>query len=137
MRKVILMTLLAIISINANAVGEWVTIGRDGAHSVTVYVAPATIRKAGSRVKIWSLYDGDLGKYILNYKNYKPFMSIKMQTEYDCKERKGRTLATIAYSKNMGRGESHDIKDFNPEKWATVMPDTMDERQIGYACGKR
>jgi hypothetical protein len=137
MRKVIFITLLAIVSINANATGEWVKIGRDSPHSVTVYVAPATIRKADGHVKMWSLYDGDLGKYIFNYKNYKPFMSIKMQTEYDCKEEKGRTLATLAYSKKMGRGDSYDIKDFNPEKWSTVIPDTMDERQFRFACGKR
>lgn len=53
MHKAILMILLAVVS--SSAVAEWVQFG--GNETITIYVDPATIHKAGNMVKMWFLYD--------------------------------------------------------------------------------
>jgi len=53
MRKAILMMLLAMAS--GNAAAEWVKVAET--HRSVIYVNPASIRKVGHIVKMWSLAD--------------------------------------------------------------------------------
>lgn len=53
MRKAIVMLLLVVVSGSAGA--AWVKI--DGTDDETTYADPATIRKAGNMVKMWSRFD--------------------------------------------------------------------------------
>src|SRR5665647_2349544 len=100
MHKAILMMLLAVVSSSATA--EWVGVSGDEAGTFTVYVNPATIRRAdNNKVKMWDLYDYKTGKEIAG----KTFMSVESQSEYDCKEKQQRILYTTTHSENMGRGE--------------------------------
>jgi len=129
MRKAILMMLLAVVS--GSAVAEWVVVGRT--ETRTVYIDPATIRKAGNRVKMWSLDDA------LNKVDYvagvKPFMSTKEQVEYDCKEEQSRTLYIYFHSGNMGGGEVVYVQSDIGE-WTPVAPGSIGNTLLRIACGK-
>ena len=130
MRKAILMLLLAIMS--SDAMAEWARVGTASNETVTFYADPATIRKTGSRVKMWSLSD---------YKTVRQsrgmqFMSMMEQNEYDCKEEKSRTLYISVHSENMGRGNIVHNDDETSD-WSPVLPSSIIESLWKFACGKR
>ena len=131
MNNVILMMLLAFVS--SSAMAEWVEIGSSEDGAMTVYANPATLRKVVSKVKMWDLGDYKTANDAGNGKQY---MSIKGQTEYNCKEEQYRTLYLSFYSGNMGTGE---IIGTHPDakKWLPVMPDSLIEALWKFACRKR
>ena len=64
-------------------------------------------------------------------------MSFKSYGEDDCKEEQRRTLAFIAYSDNMGKGEvvyNSSEPDSAPKP---IVPDSMAEALWEMACGKK
>ena len=85
MKKLLLTLMLAVVS--SSAMAEWVEVGHANQQGVyiNVYADPATIRKSGNTVKMWSVYDYLEAK---NNPNLPTFRSIKRQEEYDCKEEK-------------------------------------------------
>lgn len=102
MHKATLMMLLAVMS--SSAVAEWVPVVGNETVGATAYADPATIRKTGNKVKMWDLLDyktaqGDAGMQ---------YMSMKAQTEYDCKEEQSRPLYLSFHSENMGKGKVVD-----------------------------
>jgi hypothetical protein len=80
------------------AYAEWVKVISPVSRNYTAYIDPDTIRRKGSLVKRWELYDfktiqtGERGS----------FFSFKQQMEYDCAEEQSRQLAIYAYSGQMG-----------------------------------
>lgn len=129
--------ILAVVSNNTFA--EWIVIGtNDGGD---VYADPVTIIKEGNQVKIWAL---------INYKmprvlgSLKPLMSMKIQTEFDCKDKQSRGLSFIAYAENMGGGKSEDMSgagisyiDANSKKWISIPPNGTGLVLSKLACGDR
>jgi hypothetical protein len=63
-------------------------------------------------------------------------MSIKSQEEFDCKEKKLRTIVYALHSVNMGEGEAI-FSDSNPGKWEPVLPDSKMEKFLKIACGEK
>lgn len=129
MRKVILMLLLAIVS--SSAMADWVAV--DHNKYATGYANPATIIKDGNIVKMWTLVDC---KRMTLFIGGSPFMSIKSQEEFDCKEKKLRTIVYALHSVNMGEGEAI-FSDSNPGKWEPVLPDSKMEKFLKIACGEK
>ena len=78
MRKAILMMLLAVVS--SSAAAAWIEIGLDDDGTTTAYANPTTILKAGNRVKMWVLLELKTAKITAAGE---PYMSSKMQNEYD------------------------------------------------------
>ena len=116
---------------SSSAMAEWVAI--DTAVGSTYYANPNTIRKSGSKVKMWTLIDynttqvGGTGD---------KFLSLKFQDENDCKEEQSRILYFSWHSKNMGRGDIV-YSNAKPDKnWRPVVPDSASESLWKYACGK-
>lgn len=128
MRKAILL-LLAVVS--SSAAAEWVKVGESDAYSY--YIDPATIRKNGNITKLWSLFDYLAADKLPDGSSY---LSLKKQSEYDCKEEKYRMLATSAHSKNMGGGVVV-FYHTDPLQWRPVSPSSVDEILWEIACGKR
>lgn len=62
-----------------------------------LYIDPETLIKDGSFRRIWHLTD-------LN-KPADGVLSMRSLVEYDCKEKRARTLELLAYSGSMGGGE--------------------------------
>lgn len=129
MRKIILMILLAVVC--SSEAAEWVKVvsSKDAA----VYANPATIRKAGNKVKMWELYDFETAQTNPNGKTY---LSLMVQSEYDCKEEQERSLAFSAYSEKMRDGEVISAVSNNDAKWQPVIPGSNSVTLWKIACGK-
>lgn len=131
MRKVILITLLAVVS--GSAMAEWVRIATTG--SQTIYADTATIRKKDNRVKMWFLNDFQNIQTIQIGNKPVPFMSTMMQIECDCDEEKTRILFTSLHAKNMSKGgEVTKATDLND--WEPVQPGSGYEVAWQFACRK-
>lgn len=127
MSKFIWMVLLTVMS--GSAMAEWVKV--DIGENNNGYADLATIRKNGDMVKMWILFDFKT----VQKPGAKPFMSIKRQEEYDCKEEQSRTLFSSHYSKNMAYGET--VYTFSePDKWTPVSPGSVGESFLQIACEK-
>lgn len=131
MRKTILLMLLAVVS--SSAAAAWVEFGRYDDGNTIGYTDPATIRKEGSMAKMWALLDF---KTVQVSAKGKPFMSARMQSEYDCKEPKMRVLYSAIHSENMAAGRAV-ASTSEPGKWRPVLPDSTLEDLRKFACGQR
>ena len=129
MRKTFLTMLLAIVS--SSAVAGWINVG--GNEIYIAYADPATIRKSGNMVKMRNLADF---KMVQPSDKGKPFMSQKMQSEYDCKEKRTRLLYFTWYSGNMSKGEIV-LSGPGPSEWEPVTPLSVNAILWKFACGKR
>ncbi len=128
MKKPLLILMLAVVS--SSAMAEWVWVTGSFEEATMIYANPATIRKKGNIVKLWTLTDYKVAKRLSD----KKYMSSKEQYQYDCKEERSRLLTVTAFSKNMGKGEV--VGTGGPTEWDSVMPDSLDEASWKFACGK-
>jgi len=97
MRKVILMIVLAFVS--NSAIAKWVKF-EDAGSSINYY-DPTNISYENYKAKAWFLYDF---KKQINESNGRSFISMNWQYEFDCVEKKSRTLSIVFYPKKMGEG---------------------------------
>jgi len=129
MRKAALMILLVVLSNRAMA--EWIAVDRD--ESEAAYADSATIRKAGTKVKMWVLYDfttDQATSYVVPYK------SIRWHQEFDCKDERARSLYHALHSGNMGGGDV--IRTISsPSAWEPIAPGTRGGMLWKIACGKK
>lgn len=128
MRKVILMTLLFIMSSSATA--EWAKVGSN--EKATIYVDSSSIQRKGKMAKMWHLVDFITPKKDMG----EEYMSTKDQNEYDCNEKKLRRRAFSEHSKNMGGGDVVYSDSFTT-KWSEVTPESGIQILWETACGKR
>jgi hypothetical protein len=141
MRNAIFMLLLASVSNGAVAVlgqvegngmaAEWIETGRSDI--CIVYSSPVTIGREGDLVKIWELLDHK-APYLLA--NGKPHLSIKRQSEYDCKQSQWRTLSLSFYSGHMATGELV-YSSADPDNWHPIPMGSVGDALMQFACGKR
>lgn len=126
-QKAIFLLLLAVVS--NSAVAKWVEVG--ATPIFTAYADPATIHKAGRKVKMWDAMDFSITQTAVG----KQFRSIQSQREFDCNESSIRLLYSRFYTRQMGNGDvvltSNIVRD-----WAPVSPDSIDEILWKFACGK-
>jgi hypothetical protein len=127
--KVRLLLLLAVASNSAAA--AWVEVSDDEAD--TFYADPATIRKAGNMVKMWTLIDFKTVQVIGKGKSY---LSMRRKAEYDCKEEQARTVYLSWHPGNMSGGDAVH-SDADPGKWRPVPPGSVTEILWKIACGKQ
>lgn len=108
---------------------KWTGVG--GTESQNFYADLTTIRKTGNRVKMWSLLDLKVADTTLS----KPYLSMKMHNEYDCKLEQYRFLSSSNYSENMGSGDevfrNATVADWNP------IPPTSAVRALWKAACKK
>lgn len=129
MRNSILAALLALVG--GSAMADWVEVA--GNEATAAYADPATVRTAGNTVKMWHLLDYAKAREM---EGIKPYMSVKMQDEYDCEQAQTRTLAISIHSGNMGEGAVLGTSS-EPGKWRPVLPDTLVETLREFACWKQ
>ena len=110
---------------------EWVKTAESD--NAILYADPDTIRRKGSLVKMWILYDFKARQQTIAGKSS---WSFKSQAEYDCAEEQARALAVYDYSDPMGDGKivySHT----NPDNWVPVIPGSMGDVSLLFACKKK
>ena len=131
MRKVILAMLLAVVS-SSSAVAEWVEVVKLEAGNL--YVNPATIRINGELVEIRTLYD--LYTPVIDETNGKPYVSQKVDVEYDCKGKRWRVLEHFWFTGRMGEGQM--VEYFSEStKLSPIPPSSAVEIVWKRACGKK
>lgn len=131
MKKLLLLLILSVMS--SNAIAEWIEVDTSNRIGLTAYADPATIIRSGNKVEMWVLYD---------YKTVqtnarKPYISIRGQWRYDCKEEKEQPVYEILLSENMGRGEVIGKAIYDASvKWMSVTPESVGMAFWKLACGK-
>lgn len=128
MHRIITMMLLTVVSNSAMA--GWVDVGSN--ENTTIYVDSATVQRSGNMAKMWHMTDfrtanKDMGD---------PYLSMKDQNEYDCKEAKARRRASSQHSGNMGTGRVVYSDTFTT-RWKPIPPDSGLEILWKFACIKR
>ncbi len=126
MKKLLLALVLAVVS--SSAMAEWVKVSED--KLVTAYADPTTIRKLGDKVKMWALWDYSTAQE----GDSKPYMSVRIQNEYNCKEETIRQIFATSFSGNMAEGNT--INRQGGRDWKPVAPRTFGEALWKFACGK-
>ena len=126
----LLITLLVLNSGPVNA--EWVALGTtdDG---MSIYADPGTIRRTGDLVKMEALYDFKTIRTVEG----NPYLSYKVQREYDCAEERIRYLAFTFFSGNMGSGKVVPTTSDEQQKSEPVQSDSIGLTLFKAACAKQ
>lgn len=128
MRNAVLMMLLGVLCNSAAA--EWVEVASN--EDYTAYVDPDKGRRAGSRVIRWGLIDYKTAK---GAATSDPYLSEKMQAEYDCEKKQSRLLYLSWHSGNMGGGEVVFSSSSNPGRiWSPIPPGSVTKTLWDFAC---
>ena len=125
MKRLLLILILTVMS--GSAIAEWAEAGRS--KDFIVYYDPATIRKSGSKVIIWSLHDYKTARGQVEYR------SVTLESEYDCIKKQSRRLFLSFYQKNMGTGTTIR-KDIEPRSWLPISTGTIKESMWKISCRK-
>ena len=129
MKKLLLTLTLFLIS--TDTIAEWTKVGEiDDKGGYTIYADLDSIRKAGNRVKMWTLFDYQIEQKASGV----IFLSKTIRREYDCKGEHTRVLASKLFSWNMERGKR--MRTYNqPQKWEEIQPERKDIIGWNIACG--
>ena len=126
---------MAMVVISANALADWVEIGKNEYPAVTEYFEPNTILNNGGKVQMWTLLDFQKQQKMSSSDGL--YMSMKTLNEYDCKKGVARFLAGQLFSKNMGSGELIFDDPHQNDKWIPIPPKSNGESLKNLACGKK
>lgn len=127
MRNEIVAIFLA--ALTGNAVAGWTALSRS--ETQISYVDKDSIRSSGSTVKMWSLVDYVQPRKLNNKVEY---LSTVTLHEFDCADRRMRTLQSSAYEGQMREGANVYIASNTPWKWEYVEPGTVGEAKLEVAC---
>ena len=123
-----LMSLVMVLSSGPTYAG-WVSLG-DTDSGTMVYVDRSTRLSKGDLVTMWILYDFRSMRTVAG----KSYMSTKTQGEYDCAQRRHRTLVDTGFSSIMGLG-AVVYTESSPREWASVLPQSLGQKLWKFACG--
>ena len=112
---------------STSTLAEWTLV--DSNESFDSYVNFATIRRDGEKAKMWTMAD-------YKARNGKPYLSDNTLVAFGCKDETLRVLSLTRFKKNMGLGEVTSI-DNAPGEVAYVLPDSLGEKLLKIACGKK
>jgi hypothetical protein len=114
---------------------EWVDVGgkvEKGLTVYTVYVDTDSIRRNGSIVTLWALFDYMTIQSIVGG----PWLSSKTRREYDCVEERVRLLGYMTFTGNMGSGEPV-YSNSDQSSWEPMARDSIDRKLWEIACNRR
>jgi hypothetical protein len=124
-------SLLLLLWMNSGpAYAGWVSLG-DTDSGTRVYVDRSTLLSKGDRVTMWVLYDFRSMRTVAG----KSYLSSKTQGEYDCAQRRHRTLVDMGFSSIMGLG-AVVYNESSQRDWASIIPQSLGQKLWKFACGK-
>ena len=129
MKKILILLLLMV---STSVFAEWTRVTESADGDITAYADSETIKRKGSKVKMWSMNDY---KTVHSLDNG-GYLSGASYDEYDCKGGTKRMLDLYLYSGNMRQGDivySSTTKD----EAESVMPGSINETLLIIACGKK
>jgi hypothetical protein len=128
MKKTLLVVFLVLAALSAHAeTAEWVFIAADE-YGIEYYIDKSSIQQEGPYVRAWSKMmapkEGTLEDRLYAF-------DVVHHEEYDCAERKIRSLKTISYFRDGTYVEAGS----GPFSWKRVEPDSVEEKQMRLVCG--
>ena len=124
-------SLLLLLWMNSgSAYAGWVSLG-DTDSGTRVYVDRSTLLSKGDLMTMWILYDFRSMRTVAG----KPYLSTKTQGEYDCAQRRHRTLVDTGFSSIMGLG-AVVYNESPPREWAAILPQSLGQKLWKFACSK-
>ena len=127
MKKIILNLLSVLIS--SSAAAEWTRVGGGGDGS-DVYVDLETLRRNGSKVKLWTLRNFKT----LNGETKVKHLSNKIQWEMDCKEEQIRMPAYMEFAGRDGAGKTVATQFLPNDSWTPIVPGSVGQLISEVAC---
>ena len=127
-KRLFLITLLVLSS--APAYAEWVEI--DSTDTYTIYADSDSIYRNGDLVQVWDLYDYKIARSVKDEKTF----SLLNQVEYDCAEKRNRSLAFTFFSGPMRTGEAL-YADSHAGEWGPVPLGSIGQAIHQFACAKQ
>jgi hypothetical protein len=129
MRRLLVVLMLMM---SGQACGGWAVVDKDDT-GATTYANPATIRREGDMVKMWSMIDYPSAQ--INLRSHRYF-SQKQLAEYDCQSQRMRIHMLGDYFGPLGRGGLASTTA-RPEEWKPITSaGSISETLFKYACGK-
>lgn len=129
MRKSLkILSLLALFAATGSAKAEWTMVSTS--NSGAAYADLNSIRRAGGTVKMFTMRDLITPREVGN----KSYRSIVALEEYDCADRRNRTLQSSAYAEQMRNGENIYTAQDTPWQWSYPEPGTIAETFMNIAC---
>jgi hypothetical protein len=130
MKKTLLLVFLVLAALSARAeTAEWVFIAADE-YGIEYYIDKSRISREGAYLTAWSKMLAPR-KRTLNDKLYA--FDVVHYEEYNCAEKKVRSLKTISYFRD---GTSMETGS-GPFFWKRVAPDSIEGKQMKFVCGFR
>jgi hypothetical protein len=131
MKNTIVALCLGLLCATANA--EWIKLGTMSDQTIA-YVDPATKKRAGTLVKLWTLYDHPEPQITGSPRMV--FFSTKFQKQFNCPEDMHRSVYMSAHVGRMGGGNVAYTENVPNTPWVPVSPGSMTEAIFKYACDK-
>lgn len=110
---------------------EWVALGRTDIFRV--YLDPKPVQKNADSAQIWQMMDFVSAQWV---DAQTVIGSVKNLVEYDCQQRRFRTLTAEAYSEQMGDGRRVANERLANPSWEGIEPGSSAEKIREIACGK-
>ena len=125
-----------LVHVPAEAGAEWVALeAHHQSHPLkTVYIDPHIVRRGGTVVEISALIDW---KEMQGGRSPTRFYSTKVTKQFDCAEKRVRTLTATDYYGHMGTGEVIGGGHTGEDQWMAIEPGTINQGLWEAACGKR
>jgi hypothetical protein len=121
-----LLTLLASLVLTGPAWAEWVRVGQS--EIGYKYIDPATIRKDGNLVRVWSLTN-------LKQRHKDGELSSRSRIEYDCKQERLKFLSMTEHSGPMASGT--ELRSaIGDGQWSDIPPGSLSETVLKIVCAK-
>lgn len=117
----------ALLCLAAPAFAAWTGVGEEPRGAT--YADPATVQKSGSTAKMWSILDHRTFQRMVEVGYY----SQKSLVEYDCADKRLRSLHVALHAERMGAG-AVIYEDDSTREWESVSPDSVQEALWKMAC---
>lgn len=124
----ILFTMLLMLS-GQSAQAQWDMLGRN--EHLRLYIDRTPVQRQGDIATVWQMLDYTSAQWIDN----RVIMSVRHLVEYDCRERRARTIGMAAYSEQLGQGREI-LSERQPDaEWVEVPAAGSGPVLLNAACG--
>lgn len=124
---------LALATTVGTARAEWLPVSSTRSGAMTVYADPSSIIKRGHLAKMKTLLDF---KTVQNGDSDSAFLSSRDRSEFDCRQKRRRTIFFANHTENMGGG-SVNFSSSTATPWEPVAPRSVSEAIWKLACGSQ
>jgi hypothetical protein len=125
--------LLLASSLASAAPDRWVEVA--AGDNVTVFLDTQSIRRTGSKVKVWLRWVHEKPREVKGSFPVKTFLSSKSLEVYNCAERTAATLQSIKYAEAGGGEVVESLTGSDtPNQYSELAPETIGEGVLEFVC---